>query len=86
MFRDNSDPVLFDNQAFENANVTVLHCREVLEKSGMTTEATRLQGLDITDRDMATVGLEILNAMRVKASAEYARQAAMESLKFALRS
>lgn len=84
--RDHNDPVCFETPALENANVTVLHCREVLEKTGMTTEATRLQGLDVTDRGMATVGLEILNKMRVKAEAQYARRAAIESLEHALRS
>lgn len=85
-FKENSDPILFATPALENANVTVLHCREVLEQVGMTTEATRLQGLDVTDRGMAAVGLEILNKMRVKAEAQYARRAAIDSLEAALRS
>ena len=85
-FKENNDPVLFDNTALENANVTVLHCREVLEKTGMATEAGRLQGLDVTDRSMAKVGLEILNRMRVKAEAEYARAAAVRSLELAIQS
>jgi hypothetical protein len=83
---DNNDPVLFEGPAYENANMNVLHCREVLERAGMTTEATRLQGLEITDAGMAKVGLEILNAMRVKAEAEYARQLAVDSIQSALRS
>ena len=86
MNRENNDPVLYASPALENANMTVLHCREVLEKTGMTTEATRLQGLEVTDRDMARVGLEILNKMRVKAEAEYARVAAVTSLEHAIRS
>jgi hypothetical protein len=86
MFKENHDPVLFDSPALENANVTVLHCREVLEKNGMTTEATRLQGLEVTDRVMAKVGLDILNRMRVKAEAVYAVEAAVSSLEAAIRS
>lgn len=82
----NNDPVLYESPALENANVTVLHCREVLEKAGMTTEATRLQGLEVTDRNMARIGLDILTAMRVKAEAEYARAAAISTLQDALRS
>lgn len=84
--KDHNDPVSFESPALENANVNVLHCREVLEQVGMTTEATRLQGLDVTDRGMAAVGLEILNKMRVKAEAQYARHAAIASLERALRS
>lgn len=86
MFSENNDPVLFDSPALENANVTVLHCREVLEKTGMTTEAIRLQGLEVTSQAMARVGLEILNKMRVTAEAEYARKAAVDSLNRAIQS
>lgn len=86
MNRENNDPVLYDSPALENASMTVLHCREVLEKSGMTTEATRLQGLEVTDRNMAKVGLDILNTMRVKAEAMYAVKAAVDSLEHAIRS
>jgi hypothetical protein len=50
MFKDNSDPVLFASPELENANMTVLHCREVMERTGMTEEATRLTGLEVTDR------------------------------------
>lgn len=85
-FKQNNDPVCYESPALENAHVTVLHCREVLEKTGMTTEATRLKGLEVTDRTMAAVGLEILINMRVKAEAEYARAAAISTLQDALRS
>lgn len=85
-FKDNNDPVLFNGPAFEHANMTVLQCRKVMEDTGMTTEATRLRGLEVTDRNMANVALEILNGMRAKADAEYARQLALESVQQALRS
>lgn len=85
-FSENNDPMLFESPALENANVNVLHCREVLERTGMTVEATRLRGLEVTDRGMAAAGLEILNRMRVNAESEYARQAAISSLESALRS
>ena len=84
MFKDNQDPVLFNNQALETANMTVLHCREVLEQTGMTREAQRLQGIEITDPLMAKVALEIIGNMRVKAEAMYARQIAMDNLKSVL--
>jgi len=86
MFKDNSDPVLFASPALENANMTVLHCREVMERTGMTEEATRLTGLEVTDRGMAQVALEMLNSMKTRAEAEYARQIAVMSIQRALRS
>jgi len=86
MFKDNSDPVLFASPALENANMTVLHCREVMERTGMTEEATRLTGLEVTDRGMAQVALEMLNSMKMRAEAEYARQIAVTSIQRALRS
>lgn len=85
-FKDNNDPVLFDGPAFEHANMTVLQCRKVMEQTGMTTEATRLTGLEVTDRNMANVALEILNKMKTSAKAEYARQLAVESVQRALAS
>lgn len=84
MFKDNHDPVLFDNSALETANMTVLHCREVLEQTGMTREAQQLQGVAVTDPQMAQVALGILQNMRVKADAFYARNLAIQNIRSAL--
>jgi len=86
MFKDNHDPVLFDAALYETANMTVLHCREVLEQTGMTEEATRLQGVEVTDRHMAEVALDILKGMKAKAEAVYAHDVAMTCLQGTLRS
>lgn len=86
MFKDNNDPVLFDNSALETANMTVLHCREVLEQNGLTREAQQLQGVAVTDPQMAEVALNILQNMRVKADAFYnARDLAISNIRSALR-
>lgn len=84
MFKDNLDPVLYTSPALETANMTVLHCREVLEKTGMTREAQQLQGIDVTDPSMARVALDVLENMRVRAEALYARNVAIENIKSAL--
>ena len=85
MFNENNDPVLFESPELENANMTVLHCRKVMERSGMTMEARRLQGIEVNDPMMAGVALEILQGMRVKAEAMYAHQLAVANLQHALR-
>jgi hypothetical protein len=85
MFKDNHDPVLFSSAELESANMTVLHCREVLEKTGMTREAQQLRGIEATDPHMAKVALDVLQSMRVKAEAMYARNLAIQSLQSALR-
>lgn len=85
MFKSNHDPALFNSPALETANMTVLHCREVLEKTGMTQEARRLHGIEVTDPMMAQVALDVLQSMRVKAEAEYARQIAIQNINAALR-
>lgn len=84
MFRDNHDPMLFNSPALETANMTVLHCREVLEKNGMTQEAQQLHGINVTDPLMAQVALDLLQNMRVKAEALYARNIAIQNIKSAL--
>lgn len=86
MFKDNHDPVLFDAALYETANMTVLHCREVLEKTGMTEEATRLQGVEVTDRHMAEVALDILKNLKASAETVYARDTAVTCLRSTLRS
>lgn len=86
MSKSNNDPVLFESPAIETANMSVLHCREVLEKTGLTSEAHRLEGVEVTDQGTAAVALDILNSMRLKAEAEYARQIAVGSVTNALRS
>ena len=85
MLKDNHDPALFSSPALETANMTVLHCREVLERTGMTQEAQRLHGIEVTDPLMAQVALDVLQSMRVKAEAEYARQIAIQNVRDALR-
>ncbi len=89
MFKDNHDPTLFGSPALETANMTVSHCREVMEKTGMTTEAQRLEGIEITDPRMARVALDVLQNMRVRAEAGYAahaRQIAIDSIRSVLQS
>lgn len=83
MFNE-SDPALFSSPQFETANMTVLHCQRVLEQTGMTAEATQLRGIEVTDPLMAEVALDVLNKMRVKAEAQYARSLAIQNLNFAL--
>ena len=85
MFIENNDPVLFMSPELENANMTVLHCRKAMERSGMTAEARRLQGIEVSDHGMAAVALEVLQGMRVKAEVAYACQLAISNLKHALR-
>jgi DICT domain-containing protein len=85
MYKDNNDPVLFNSLELETANMTVLHCREVLEQTGMTENARRLEGIEVTDPQMASVALEVLQSMRVKAEAAYSRDLAISNLKHALR-
>lgn len=85
MFDENNDPVLYASPELENANMTVLHCRKVMERTGMTLEARRLQGIEVNDQTMAGVALEILQSMRVKAEAAYAHQLAISNLQHALR-
>lgn len=84
MFKDDNDPVLFTSPALETANMTVLHCREVLEKTGMTKEAQQLHGINVTDPLMAKVALDVLENMRVKAEALYARNIAIQNIKSVL--
>ncbi len=83
MFNE-SDPVLFNSTQLETANMTVLHCQKVLEQTGMTAEATQLRGIEVTDPLMAEVALDVLNKMRVKAEAQYARSLAIQNLTTAL--
>ncbi len=85
MFKDNNDPVLFDSSALETANMTVLHCREVLEQTGMTQEAQSLRGIEVTDPHMARVALDLLQGMRVRAEAMYARSIAIQNIRSVLR-
>lgn len=71
MFRQHNDPTLFESPALENANMTVLHCREVLEKTGLVGEARHLDGVEITSKDAAQAALEILQNIRVRAETMY---------------
>lgn len=80
MFKESNDPALFNSAQLETANMTVLHCQKVLEQTGMTAEATQLRGIEVTDARMAEVALEVLNKMRVKAEAQYARSLAIQNL------
>lgn len=82
--KDNNDPVLFDGPQFESANMTVTHCREVLAKTGMTEEARRLEGIEVTNPVMAEVALEVLEGMKVRAEAMYSHQLAISNVKRAL--
>jgi hypothetical protein len=50
----------------------------------MTAEATQLRGIEVTDPYMAEVALEVLNKMRVRAEAAYARSLAIQNLTSAL--
>lgn len=84
MFKDNNDPVLFDSALFETANMTVTHCREVMERTGMTQEAKRLSGLEVTDEQTAAIALHVLNGMKAKAEAEFSRQLAVSNLRLSL--
>lgn len=72
------DPITFDGPLFARADMTVSHCRRVLEETGMTAEARRLDGCSVTNREMAQVALEILSSMRVCAEAVYFRAIAMQ--------
>lgn len=86
MFKPNRDPVLFDSNALELADMTVLHYQGVLEKTDKTAEARKLEGLRVTDREIASVALEVLNGMKAGAQTEYARQLAVNAVQDALRS
>jgi hypothetical protein len=84
MFTGSKDPALFNSAELETANMTVLHCQKVLEQTGMTAEATQLRGIEVTDPYMAEIALDVLNKMRVKAEAQYARSLAIQNLNSAL--
>lgn len=84
MFKETHDPALFNSAQLETANMTVLHCQKVLEQTGMTAEATQLRGIEVTDPYMAEIALEVLNKMRVRAEAQYARSLAIHNLTSAL--
>jgi hypothetical protein len=60
------DPVLYKNPLFANADGMVLFCKELLEKKGLTTEATKLAGYyGINDEETAQAAHEALMHVRV---------------------
>lgn len=86
MFRNNLDPTLFTSPLFETANMTVLHAREVLEQTGMTEAARRLEGVEVTDANTARVALDILQELKMGAEVVYARDTAVNLLRKAIQS
>ena len=64
--------VLYDSPELEHASVAVLFCQEVLLEQGLTVEAAKLEGIEISCPAMARVALNVLRGLHVRGpAAEY---------------
>jgi hypothetical protein len=80
-----SDLLTFQTPKLAKANMVVAHLQLVLKICGRTEDAMRLEGLDITNPEMAQVALSILSAMRLDgdepmATRTFALRAVQEAL------
>lgn len=71
------EPVLFQNAAYENASTAVLFCKDLLEKSGQTDAAQRLEGIEVVNEPFtAQLAHGVLQTLQVNGAAqEYVRVA-----------
>jgi len=68
-----SDLTVYSTPKFQHAQMVLALLQLALKKAGMMDEARRLDGLDITNSDMAKGAILVLRAMNVQATG--ARQA-----------
>ena len=81
-----SDLLVFKTPKFQRAQMVLALLQLALKKAGLVDDAKRLEGLDLTNPEMAKVALEILNAMNVAAKeAKQVHTMAIEAVRDALR-
>jgi hypothetical protein len=81
-----SDLLVFKTPKFQRAQMVLALLQLALKKAGLVDDAKRLEGLDLTNPEMAKVALEILNAMNVAVKeAKQVHTMAVEAVRDALR-
>lgn len=78
------DITTFDGPLFARADMTLSHYQQVLRDSGRVTDAQRLEGCTITNREMAQTALDILHDMHVCAEDAYFRAIAVQCVRDSL--
>ena len=80
-----SDLLVYTTPKFQHAQMVLALLQLALKKAGMTDEARRLDGLDLTNPEMAKGALSVLKAMNVQAvGARPAYSMAMSTIEDAL--